>query len=292
MRARPYHVRQYQARYLHRSRLFKLFAGLILLIVLAGGIWKLIISNEKAVMEDYLSLASIPPEIIIALQKDKPDSWKDYASLVLTNNCLVNEGYQDYYQDLQQITIQLDQGRSLQKSDWSGIDRKLKSSALNYRKIFDKYPMYTPGKYSFPLEQTCYYIDTYGADREGGARSHQGTDLFDQKGTPILSVSEGTVERIGWNRLGGERVGVRGKDGNYYYYAHLDTINPELRVNQIIKPGELIGTMGNTGDAITTPDHLHFGIELPNGEWLNPYSFLKVWEYHNLGAAKESSQGQ
>jgi murein DD-endopeptidase MepM/ murein hydrolase activator NlpD len=70
--------------------------------------------------------------------------------------------------------------------------------------------------------------------------------------------------------------------GNYYYYAHLDKINSNLYITKQINKGDLLGTMGNTGDAATTPDHLHFGIELPNGNWVNPYSFVKVWEYYSL----------
>jgi hypothetical protein len=52
------------------------------------------------------------------------------------------------------------------------------------------------------------------------------------KGHRFFSVCDGTVEKLGWNRLGGERVGVRGKDGHYYYYAHLDKINQELYIDK------------------------------------------------------------
>lgn len=106
--------------------------------------------------------------------------------------------------------------------------------------------------------------------------------MFNKKGTNIISVSTGTIEQLGWNRLGGERVGIRGSDGNYYYYAHLDTINSSLSINKQVNKGDLLGTMGNTGDAVTTPDHLHFGIELPNGKWINPFPYLKVWEYYQF----------
>jgi len=126
---------------------------------------------------------------------------------------------------------------------------------------------------------TTWYEDSFGADREGGKRKHEGTDLFGKEGTPIVSIGGGIVEQLGWNRLGGERVGIRGDDGNYYYYAHLQFISPLLVKGKRIKAGEAVGSMGHTGDAFTTPDHLHFGIELPTGEWVNPYTFIAIWQY-------------
>ena len=142
-----------------------------------------------------------------------------------------------------------------------------------------KYTYYRPNKYTFPVIGTTWYEDSFGAHREGGKRKHEGTDLFGKEGIPIISVCGGKVEQIGWNRLGGERVGVRGDDGNYYYYAHLQFISSSLIKGKRVEAGEPLGTMGHTGDALTTPDHLHFGIELPNSQWINPYTFLAVWQY-------------
>ena len=87
--------------------------------------------------------------------------------------------------------------------------------------------------------------------QEGGKRLHEGVDLL-QKRYKNNQCLFRQSRKIGWNRLGGERVGVRGNDG-CYYYAHLDMINEQLYVGKKIRKGELIGTMGNTGDAITTP---------------------------------------
>lgn len=260
-------------------KLFQLILILILPFLISTITWKLFISQNEIIAKDYILLTSISPDTIIAFQQNKPESWKDYVTIITISKNLTSVNNND---SLNSIVTQLDKDIDFQELNWSGIDKNIKRSARHYRTLFDKYSIYDPGKYLFPLAQTCYYIDTYGADREGGLRSHQGTDLFDKKGTPVFSICEGIVERLGWNRLGGERVGVRGTDGNYYYYAHLDTINQKLFINKKINKGELIGTMGNTGDAITTPDHLHFGIELLNGEWLNPYPLLKVWEYHRF----------
>ncbi|HHV65061.1 MAG TPA: M23 family metallopeptidase [Peptococcaceae bacterium] len=285
------------------KKIFTLIVVLILLSLLLKFIWQIFVNQSKAQAKDYQSLAAIPPELIISVQKTKPGNWQDYASILIaiflthsSNSAEAelpmdtsNSKPKDYYYlilstdlKIQFLLTQLDTHVAYKNLDWEGVDPELRKKANYYRQLFEKYPIFEPDKYQFPLAQSCYYTDTYGAAREGGARRHEGTDLFAAKGTPIYSVSSGKVERLGWNRLGGERVGVRGEDGNYYYYAHLDTINKSLSIGTEIKPGDFLGTMGNTGDALTTPDHLHFGIELPNGEWLNPYSFLKVWEYHKF----------
>jgi|GEM_PF-707132 len=263
--------------------LIHLMIAVVLTCMLGFIVWKIFIYQERATAADYQLLANISPEEVIFWQKNKPNFWKDYVAVNESVKYFTNKekGFQREAQTfIRSLFYQLDQNIGLESLKWTGINKDLRKRAIYIRKVLDKYPIYTPGEYQFPLKEACYYEDTFGADREGGKRTHQGTDLFNKKGTPIFSVCEGTVERLGWNRLGGERVGVRGKDGNYYYYAHLDQMNPHLWVGKRIDKGEFIGTMGNTGDALTTPDHLHFGIELSNGEWINPYPFIKVWEFH------------
>lgn len=259
-------------------RSLQLIILLILTVLISSIIWTQFIMKDKNIVQDYRTLSMFSPELIIAYQEKYPSTWKDYIAILSAQHQL--EGQNDSI--IMNLHKQIDNKTLFEELIWPDKYPKYIKTAKYYRTLLDKYPVYTPDNYLFPLQGPSYFVDTYGADREGGARSHQGTDLFDKKGTPIFNVCDGTVEKLGWNRLGGERVGVRGNDGNYYYYAHLDKINTDLTIGQRITKGELIGTMGNTGDAITTPDHLHFGIELPNTEWLNPYPLLKVWEYHRF----------
>lgn len=179
--------------------------------------------------------------------------------------------------EAQTLIDQLKNNVSFSDLNWGMIPKNTRKIVLRHREILTEYPYYQPGKYSFPIIGTTWFDDSFGADREGGKRRHEGTDLFGKEGTPIVSICGGKVEQLGWNRLGGERVGIRGNDGNYYYYAHLQYISASLVKEKRVQAGEPLGTMGHTGDALTTPDHLHFGIELPNGQWINPYPFLKVW---------------
>lgn len=103
----------------------------------------------------------------------------------------------------------------------------------------------------------------FGDPRDGGARRHEGIDIFADHYTPVVAAAEGTVTRVGDNRLGGRVLWLRpgGQpigDRINLYYAHLDT---QLVVSgQAVQVGDTLGLMGNTGNARTTPPHLHFGV--------------------------------
>ena len=99
------------------------------------------------------------------------------------------------------------------------------------------------------------FTDTFGAPR-GGGRRHKGNDLFAPGGTPFVAVTDGSVFFQG-DPLGGNAAYVQGNDGNTYYYAHL---NDYVGGARSVTAGELIGHVGNTGDAAGGPTHLHFEI--------------------------------
>lgn len=109
---------------------------------------------------------------------------------------------------------------------------------------------------------------------------HEGIDITAERGTPILSMTAGTVEAVGWTFYSGTRVGIRGPDGRYYFYAHLDAVEPGIRPGASVKPGTVLGPMGNTGygdpgHRDEFPPHLHFGIEAADGSrWVDPYATL------------------
>lgn len=83
--------------------------------------------------------------------------------------------------------------------------------------------------------------------------------------------------RIGENRLGGLTVSVFGPGARTYYYAHLDAYAPELAVGDRVAPGTVLGFAGNTGNAKTTPPHLHFGVYGAGGA-MNPLPLLRAAE--------------
>lgn len=115
--------------------------------------------------------------------------------------------------------------------------------------------------------------DTWGASRSNG-RTHQGIDIFAKRGTPVLSATHGIVAQIGLNTLGGKVVWIIGPNLSRHYYAHLDEYAEHIQEGDWVEAGEVIGYVGNTGNAKKTPPHLHYGIYL-NGEGaINPYPYL------------------
>lgn len=118
------------------------------------------------------------------------------------------------------------------------------------------------------------YTDDWGAPR-ADTGSHKGNDIFAPKNTPIRAIEGGTISKIGWNSLGGWRLWINGK----WYYAHLDHYAKGMKVGTVIREGQIIGYVGNTGDAKGTPFHLHLGYD-PGGNhgsnWQNPFPLLQA----------------
>lgn len=101
--------------------------------------------------------------------------------------------------------------------------------------------------------------DTWGAVRAGG-RSHEGVDIFAPSGTAIRAAAPGFVYSIESLSLGGNSVTVVGGGGRRYFYTHMSAFAEELREGQHVTTETVLGYVGNTGDAATTPPHLHFGV--------------------------------
>ena len=99
----------------------------------------------------------------------------------------------------------------------------------------------------------------FGADRDGGRRAHRGVDIFAARGTPALAATDGWVVRVETTRIGGNVVWLQPLFGNMrLYYAHLD--QHWVKSGDFVLAGQPLGAVGNTGNAVTTPPHLHFGV--------------------------------
>ena len=101
--------------------------------------------------------------------------------------------------------------------------------------------------------------DTFGAPR-GRDRTHQGVDIFAERGTPITSATRGVVVSVRDGGLGGRQVWVLGPGRERHYYAHLDDWSADLSTGQVVQAGDVLGFVGTTGNARGTPPHLHYGI--------------------------------
>ncbi len=118
--------------------------------------------------------------------------------------------------------------------------------------------------------------DTWGAARSQG-RSHEGIDILVPRGTKVLSATDGLVADLRNNNLGGKVIWIMGPAGSWHYYAHLDGHKRGLTVGDVIKKGDVIGYVGNTGNARHTAPHLHYGIYLggKGRNAINPYPYLR-----------------
>jgi len=112
----------------------------------------------------------------------------------------------------------------------------------------------------------------FGAVRDGGRRAHQGIDIFAPRGTPVRAAAGG-VANVGENELGGRVVWVWDPEHDRsLYYAHLDS--QAVRTGQVVRTGDTLGWVGNTGNARTTAPHLHFGIYARGEGPVDPYPFV------------------
>ena len=141
------------------------------------------------------------------------------------------------------------------------------------------------GKYDFPVLGTASWGDTYGAGRSdvpGGW--HHGDDLFVALGTPVVAVADGTVFSVGWNAVGGWRLWLEDAQGNDFYYAHLSGYTKLAHNNNHVRRGQVLGFVGNTGDAFTTIPHLHFEVHpfgllsLGYDGAVDPTTYLAGWQ--------------
>jgi len=101
--------------------------------------------------------------------------------------------------------------------------------------------------------------DSWG-DPRSGERTHEGTDILAPRGTPVVSPTDAVLTQKGTGDLGGTYVYTLNPGGEQYYFAHLDAYADDIKVGQILKAGDVIGYVGNTGDAAGGPTHLHFTI--------------------------------
>lgn len=116
----------------------------------------------------------------------------------------------------------------------------------------------------------------WGVPRDGGRRSHEGVDIFAPRGTPVVASVDGRVSRANVTGLGGKVVWLRDDSRRRsIYYAHLDS--QVVSRGDRVQIGDTLGFVGNTGNARTTPPHLHYGVYYRGQGAVDPSPFLKSY---------------
>jgi hypothetical protein len=155
---------------------------------------------------------------------------------------------------------------------------------------------------TFPVLGPVSYSNDWGACRDGCARHHQGTDILGVRMQPLLAAVDGTVTRVRLADAGiaGVVISLTGDDGWYYNYFHVndDTpgtddglageewqISPGLAVGSRVRAGQVIGYMGDSGNAESSVPHLHFEIRTPDRTPANPHASLVAAQRRETCAA-------
>ena len=130
----------------------------------------------------------------------------------------------------------------------------------------------------FPVESrtTADIISFHGDPRAGGRRSHEGVDIPAPRGTAVLAATDGRVHRVHDGGNGGKQIWLRTHGGRELHYAHLH--EQYVREGQSVKAGQVIGAVGNTGNARHTLPHLHFGVFTPDRRSVDPLPFFQPAE--------------
>jgi murein DD-endopeptidase MepM/ murein hydrolase activator NlpD len=128
----------------------------------------------------------------------------------------------------------------------------------------------------FPLAGLAYWNDDWHACRDGCTRFHQGLDIFAQSGTPLVSIADGFVSQKLVGDLSGTSIEITDDQGVQYFYAHLSAWAEPIQVGDRVDVGQVIGYVGNTGNAITTSPHLHLEVQ-PGGIPVPPKPFVDQW---------------
>ncbi len=135
-------------------------------------------------------------------------------------------------------------------------------------------PPPTAGRLAMPVAgiNPAELVDTFVQARSEG-RVHDAIDIMAPRGTPVIAAAAGKVEKLFNSALGGNTVYMRSPDGRLiYYYAHLDAYAPGLAEGQVLRSGDVLGTVGTTGNADPAAPHLHFAVLQtdPSARWYQP----------------------
>ena len=183
--------------------------------------------------------------------------------------------------ELAEVVSGLDQRRAsltVAQGVLAGASSTLKAKEIMFEATKTGGELFARG-FAFPVGGPHTFADTFGAPRMTGTvyeHLHEGTDIFAAYGTPLVACERGVVTRVGSDTLGGTKLWLVGASGTRYYYAHLSSFAEGVAEGMVVSPGDVVGYVGNTGNALTTPPHLHFEVHPGGGPAVNPFPLLKI----------------
>ena len=131
----------------------------------------------------------------------------------------------------------------------------------------------------FPVAEPYNFIDSWGYPRMVGTQyehGHKGTDIMAPFGTPLYAAERGIIADKEIDVLGGNKLWVKGQSGTYYYYAHMQSYAEGIENGRLVEAGDVVGFVGDSGNAKGGAPHVHFQVHPQGGEAVNPYWLLSV----------------
>ena len=243
---------------------------------------------KKRAIASYVGTSTAPIEALLEVEDINGFSrWLHFARSIVSadkkREADFVEAKQAVTADLEQTVAELDRAASelsLAQGNLMGADAQLVAKQVQAAAARGGDVAAAAG-FVFPIAGPHSYSDTFGAPRMFGtpyAHLHQGTDIFAASGTPLVACERGVVTRVGTDRLGGTKLWIVGASGTRYYYAHLSGYAPNIAEGLVVNAGDLVGFVGNTGNAISTPAHLHFEVHPEGGPAINPYPLLRAFD--------------
>jgi murein DD-endopeptidase MepM/ murein hydrolase activator NlpD len=189
-----------------------------------------------------------------------------------------SQALQKSLEDVENLAASKTQNLEQLQNDQAALGTALEKAKEELSSVLSGYQIALNG-WVFPVEPPFSFVDTFGAPRMGGTKyvhTHQGTDIFGTQGSPLHAVQRGVILKKGTGVLGGNKLWLKSAvDGTEYYYAHLDAFVEGVENGTVVEAGQVIGFLGKTGNAMTTPPHLHFEIHPENGSVVaNPFPTL------------------
>ena len=234
--------------------------------------------SEDVISSPEFREQNIGEDMLIFLNETSKPS--KYSGLYLLESKF---GYQKFTSNLNEKTFSKLIKRWEKQNSWNTYLKAMES-------IWDDVKYFPIAESTSNPKLTVSYVNTWMGERTyGGKRGHEGCDLMANKNErglyPILSMTDGVVEKKGWLDKGGYRIGIKAPGGAYFYYAHLDSY-ADLNEGDEVKAGDILGFMGDSGYG---PEgtvgqfavHLHLGIYIyPNDveTSVNPYWVLRYIE--------------
>lgn len=210
---------------------------------------------------------------------------KQYMGALMDNQERLARDYEDARRDLSRSQADLAEHLGLERAHLVEAKTAVEEATEGVEAAKEQLAAYEAGAHAyisgfvFPLASEAEFIDSWGYPRMMGTPSahwHQGTDIFAPYGAPAIASENGVIDRLGQASLGGNKLWVKGESGTSYYYAHLSAFAEGLANGQHVRAGQVVGYVGDTGNAKGTSPHLHFEIHPAGSSVVNGYPLLRA----------------